>query len=355
MAEGIVGTPSPEEELLIAMRDGAYDVAAETMLADLARGEAPRMLAVVRPDILVGVANQLWSSVEGQPVAGTGYKADMFQAYLGAAAEGNPAAISMLPKLATSLGEVAMAIELTMDNLSAVTEWRSGRPCVQYIGSFNPMHIGHRATIARTLEAAGPNSSVLVQAVAAHPKKTDLPPYSDRFLPGERKLLHSAIVDPTRATFIDVPLSLGLAKVGTEQIRLIADVTGDDKMRWQLGSDKFITDVRTVQAGKQLDKAGARFRNVHLYVARRDTETAEEINDGIGYLQENFGTGVTILAEASDPLITEAAASKIRAMRAEGRHWEADEMEYRDIEIAKISDEFRRSGSNYENRPHQQR
>ncbi len=341
--EATIGAPSNEEQLLIAMRDGAYEAASATMIAQLAQGESPRMLSVARPEILYGMADILLPATLGQPVQGYGYKADLFTSYVMAAEAGDPAAITALPKFATSLGELSIALQLAMDYRDVVTSFRDGRLHVQHIGSFNPMHVGHRTTIDRTLTAAGPNSEVMAQAVADHPKKSDLPPYRQRLHAGEQKIYSSTMLDPTRVSFIDVPLSLGLAKVGTAQIRLIADVTGDEKMRWQLGSDKFMTDVHAVQKGKELDKAGARFGNVHLYVARRDTESLEDIEKGIDYLRDTFGTEVTLLPETEDELVLSAAASKIRAMRASGNRSEADVMEFRDIHpaaVARLSQEL---------------
>jgi phosphopantetheine adenylyltransferase len=328
------GTPSTEENTLIALRSGMYGLAAEDMMDGLRFSRSPGVLAVANTAALYGVSEALWSSTELPPDAQpTGYKSQIFDTYLIAAAEGDPTAISLLPKVATTAGQLVTALELILDNRSTLTEWRQGRSYVQFIGSFNPMHVGHRTSIATTLDVAGERSSAIVQAVADHPiKKDSLPPYRERFVPAEEKLYSSSLIDLARATMLDVPLSLGLAKVGTAQIRLIADVAGDT-MRWQVGSDKFMADVRNVRQGKALDKAGARFSDVHLYVARRETEDTEELQAGIDYVRDRFGATVTLLPEATDPLVLSAAASKIRALRAEGNHLLADAMEFPDITV----------------------
>ena len=59
------------------------------------------------------------------------------------AIQGDPEAISTLPKFVTSLGELAIVSELTLDNLAAVQEWHARGLYLQNIGSFNPQHVGH--------------------------------------------------------------------------------------------------------------------------------------------------------------------------------------------------------------------
>jgi hypothetical protein len=54
----------------------------------------------------------------------------------------------------------------------------------------------------------------------------------------------------------------------------------------------------------------------------------------IEYLREHFDASITVVPESEDPFILTAAASKIRALRAEGRHDEADRMEFLDIPTA---------------------
>jgi hypothetical protein len=328
-------TPSPEEQHLIAIRDGAYVAAGAAVLEDVARGESPRIMSVVAPQHFWGLAGEMWLAAAAAPKPTKpvdGYKATLFNELLQDAEAGDPAAISALPKFASCLGQVATAIGLAYDNRTAFDAWRTDRPYVQFIGSFNPQHVGHRAAIARTLDVAGPRASSIVQVVADHPiKKDSLPPYKERFAAGEEKLYASMAIDPTRVTQLDVPLSLGLAKVGAEQIKLLAAVTGDPQPRWMVGSDKFMTDAKNVRAGKQLDKAGIRFSDVHLYVLRRASEQQGEIDEAADYVREAYGAQVTVVPEVDDPFLIGASATKVRALRAEGNHTAADAMEYGDL------------------------
>ncbi|MET1033114.1 MAG: hypothetical protein ABWX94_01300, partial [Candidatus Saccharimonadales bacterium] len=65
--------------------------------------------------------------------------------------------------------------------------------------------------------------------------------------------------------------------------------------------------------------------------ARRDTQSQGELDAAIDYLDNRYGTTVTIVPESSEPMVLGAAASKIRALRAEGQHSAADDMEYSDL------------------------
>jgi phosphopantetheine adenylyltransferase len=326
------GTPSPEEQMLIALRDGQYKAASKKLLEDLSIGEPPRILSVVRPDILFPLADILLCCLpHTKNIQQSEYTAERFAVHIDEAISGNPAAISALPKFATTPDELTTALKLALEAKETLVNWREGRSYVQFTGSFSPMHIGHRAAISHTLEAVGGRSSALVQAVTDHPFKKDLPPYRERFDPGEQKLYRSRLIDPMRVTMIDVPQGSGLAANGCEQMRLLATVCGDSEMRWQVGSDKFLRDVSDVRAGKKLSEAGERFRYVHQYVVRRATEDPGEIEKAIEYVQERFGATVTQVPVPDDELTLNAAATHIRLARAAGDHGTADRIELSDL------------------------
>ena len=326
---------SSEEANLIALCNEQYDAVAGSLIDGVYEGKSPALLSVVRPELLKGLAESAWKSASSRasiPHEDAGYKARLFSHYLSCAEHGNVEATSTLPKFATTLGELAISSEMILDSLDAVSEWRLARKHVQFIGSFNPQHIGHRFTVKRMLETAGGNANCIMQVVQDHPiKKDSLPPYKDRFKQGEARLYASNLIDPATVTLLDVPLSMGLAKKGDAQIALLAHVTGDKKGRWLVGSDKFMTDVRNVQNEKALDKAGVRFSNIELFVARRATEDAMEVEEGANYVRERFGAEVRLIPEIEDRHILMASASSIRAYRAEGQHAKADLLEFGDL------------------------
>lgn len=325
---------SPEEAALLALCNEEYDSVAGTLIDDMERGKSPALLSVVRPELLKGLAEGVFRAAKRADFhhQGPDHKLSHFERYTALAEHGDPGAISALPKFATSIGELVTSAEMLLDTLDTASEWRSDRKYVQFIGSFNPQHIGHRYTMRRTLEAAGDSSSGIVQVVQNHPiKKDSLPPYETRFKQGEERLYASSLLDPTTVTLLDVPLSMGLAKKGDAQIALLAHVTGDQKGRWLVGSDKFMTDVRNVRDGKALDKAGVRFSNVQLFVARRATEDIAEVREGADYVREEFGAEIILLPEIEDHQVMMASASAIRAYRAAGKHTDADRIEFGDM------------------------
>lgn len=326
---------SIEERPLIALDAGAYDPITDSILLGLSENRSPGIMSVIRPDLLRGLSAHIAATVtrrdDGTQDSET-YKTQLFQAYWAHAEQGDVAAMSVLPQFVSSIGSLASTVELTLDNFAAISEWRNNRSYVQFIGSFNPQHVGHRDTIRATLEVAGNSASGIVQVVENHPiKKDSLPPYRGRFIQSEERLYTSTLLDATTVTALDLPLGLGLAKQGIAQIALLARLTGDNTLRWLVGSDKFITDVENVRNGKALDKAGARFSNVQLYVARRDTESKEAVEAGMAYVRNRFDAAVTLVPETDNPLVLAAAASKIRQLRSEGRQAEADIMEYADL------------------------
>ncbi|HSW74687.1 MAG TPA: hypothetical protein VLG16_02335 [Candidatus Saccharimonadales bacterium] len=327
--------PSSEESRLLALDAGDFAAASEGLVSDLYNGMSPSVLGIVRPNLIEGISQQLLHDAGTLPSFGpvlSSYKSNLFAQYLPVAERGDAAAISALPKLVSDLGSLTATLEITLENLDAVSEWRAGRKYLQYIGSFNPQHIGHRENIAAGLAVAGEDASAVVQVVANHPiKKDSLPPYEGRFRDGEQKLYSSTILDLTEVTLLDLPLSLGMAKQGTAQIDLLARIAGDTKGRWLLGGDKFLKDATDVRKGHALDKAGERFSKVHLYVRRRETEDPEAFTDAVDYVQDAFGAEVTVIPEPSDTIVLAAAASKIRALRAEGKDAEANAMEFPDL------------------------
>jgi hypothetical protein len=326
---------SPQEAVLLALEQEFFDPAVSSVLSGLQDGASPSFMSIIRPDLLFGLSEELLPAMAdvSQEDPAESYKTELFRRAAIAAAEGDPAAISALPKFATSLGELLLATELTLDNREAIAAWRTGRPQVQYIGSFNPQHIGHRATMRSALLAAGEQASGIVQVVQNHPIKKDaLPPYEGRYAAGEERLYSSRLIDPTRVTQVDVPLGVGLAKVGAAQIELLADVAGDEEMRWLVGSDKFMTDYENVRDGKALDKAGARFEHprTRLYVARRAIHDPAELEQGINYIVDRYRTKITMVEESPEDVVLGASASLIRSLRASGNNAEADRLEFPD-------------------------
>ncbi len=330
----------PKEALLAGFMNGAVEPVVDDAISDLHRGRSPGFLSVVRSDLLIDFAESLQTrETDGSKAANSSgeddFRAPFFSSLMRRAQEGDPAAISALPKFVADLGQLSAAMELVLEGQEEVTGWREGRPYIQLIGSFNPQHIGHRTTMGAALRAAGERSSLMAQVVANHPvKKDSLPPYEDRYQAGEEHLYTSSLIDPERVTLIDVPVGPGLSKVGAAQIELLADLSGDDRMRWLVGSDKFISDVQTARGGHSEKRAVIRFKEprMHLYVARRAAHDISEIEDGINFIQEKYGTGITLVDEPPNEMVLASSASRIRQLRAEGKDEEADRLQFTDLQ-----------------------
>lgn len=328
-------TPSPQEKTLLALQDGAYGTVIEDVKTGLTKGRSPSFLSVARPDLALGFA-RAWQAqpakVTDIPAIGATYKRPLFEEQLARAHEGEPGAVAALAKFATTPNELSVVTGVMLDNPDALGEWSEDRKYMQLLGSFNPQHIGHRTTIRLALDTVGDSASAIAHVVDVHPIKGDsLPPYEGRFVAGEQKLYESTLIDNTRATQLDVPAGVGLAPVGVAQIELIAETTGDEGLRWLVGSDKFMTDVASARKGRE--KVIDRFSEprIHLYVARRADHDPQELQAGVEYVVERFDTKVTLVKEPEGDDVLTASASKIRGLRAEGRHEEADNIEFADL------------------------
>lgn len=324
------GRPTPQEEVLISLQSGDFDRAVSHVRSGFEIGRTPSFLSVIRPDLLLGFA-EAWQAGDTStlPIAPEKTKREMFSDLLPAAESGDPAAISTLPKLITSPMQMRTALELTLDYAKTVTEWRTERPYLQYLGTFDPQHIGHRIAIASSLEVAGPRSSSIVHVMGQHPLKPELETsYVSRFRQSERRLLTSPLLDNARVTQVDVPGGLGLGTIGAEQLRLLADASGDAQLRWLIGSDVLLREFKNVRLGRTVAKSLIRLAEprLHAYVIHRKEDDPTELDDGIDYLSSKFGTEVTVVEELPYDCAP-ASSTRIRELRTQGRGEEADHME----------------------------
>ncbi|HEX7963782.1 MAG TPA: hypothetical protein VF466_04300 [Candidatus Saccharimonadales bacterium] len=321
---------TPQEELIIALNGGLYDSVLPVAAQNLRGGQSPSYLSVARPDALFGFA-EAWQQADpvGKDADPQDYKTNLFDEQLPPALRGDPAAISELPKLATSVGRLSLALQLVLDNRGAVQEWRTGRQYLQYAGSFDPQHVGHRLAVASGLDAAGAQSSALVQTMGGHPVKADFSrPYDERYAQSEARFYMSPFIDNARVTQVDVPAGTGLARTGLEQMRLLAEFCGDDRLRWLIGSDKFLADTAGIRQGKPQPKAAARFADprLHAYVLHRQSDPLSALENAIDYIAGKFGTAVTLVRERPYDCAP-ASSTSIKLLRAQGRQAEADHME----------------------------
>lgn len=330
--------PTPQEELLLKLGEGAFDAAVWHIAADVSEGKSPSVLSIVRPDIAAGFADAFkHSGVKTTDCAVESYKISHFDSYANRAAEGDLSAIEALPKFATSLAQVAFYAELVLASKEALAEQRTHRPFLQYLGTFDPQHIGHRVAVQSGLLTAGEESSALLHVMGQHPRKKNFQSsYAQRFDESEKRFYESSLLDNDRITQIDVPGGVGLATQYPLQMELLADITGDDERRWLTGSDKLILDATAVRGREDSStsrKAMTRFSDpkMHAYIVHRQSDDKTTLENDVDYVVDRFGTKMTIVDEQPYDCAP-ASSSKIKQLRAEGRNAEADHMELYELQ-----------------------
>ncbi len=326
------GIATPQEQQLLAVQACAYDVAITDIVVGMSQGRSPSFLSIARPDLLMGFA-QAFTSADMVDDPGyesqVTYKTMLFDAYKHRADEGDPASIQALSKFSTSLGQLSAAMELVLEHREEITAWQEDRAYLQYLGTFDPQHIGHRIGIQSGLETAGDQSSTLVHTMGQHPRKSNFrEPYEKRYIDAEERFYKTPLLDNTRVTQVDVPGGVGLATQGLEQMKLLADVCGDTELRWLIGSDKLILDATAIRENRSPDKAVTRFSEprMHAYVIHRQSDERACLENDIDYINDRFGTPVTLVDELPYDCAP-ASSSRIKELRTEGKHDEADHME----------------------------
>ncbi len=325
---------SPQEQLLLALNAGFYEPAIDDVVDKLRSGLTPGFLSTLRTDLLVGFA-QSWRTTDlAGNVSGSdsSYKSILFDTHHAQAVTGDPAMIEALAKFATTESQLTTAMELLLDYRQEVSRWHSDRHYVQFLGTFDPQHIGHRIALSSTLAVMGDEASALVHVMEQHPLKPSFShSYAERCAASEKRLYRSSLLDTARVTQVDVPGGIGLANCGVEQMRLLADISGDRSLRWLIGSDKLEHDTAAIRLGVAAVKAVRRFSEprLHAYVIRRQFDEVATLQNDVDYVTSRFGVPVTVIEELPYDCAP-ASSSRIKELRAEGRNTEADHMELYD-------------------------
>lgn len=332
--------PSKQEANLLALLEGQHDVVQDQVFADLSVGLSPSFLAIARPDLAVEFAKateplladiSLPDTTEHQT---SSYKRPFFDILAARAAEGDVRALTALPKFAMSVGQLATVCSLTISFEQSLTAQAGDRRFLQYLGTFDPQHIGHRIAVASALATDGPQSHGLVHVMADHPfKRTISRSYDDRYRESEERLYRSSLLDVMRVTQVDVPGALGFGTHGQTQMELLADVTGDERLRWLIGSDKLLLDAAKIRAGESPQKAIARLSNprTHIYVVHRQSDSLHELTNAVDFMADQFGTDVTLVPELPYDCAP-ASSTRIKELRAAGEHAAADHMELYELQ-----------------------
>lgn len=327
--------PTVQERLLIQLGQHAYEGAVLYVASQLEDGRSPSVLSIARPDIFTRFA-EAWHAADlpSESVSEETYKTRYFDALVESADAGDPSAIEALPKFATSLGQMALVAALILDNKEAIETWHAGRAYIQYLGTFDPQHIGHRIAVQSALTTEGDGASAILHVMGQHPRKKNFSAsYDDRFKQSEERFYESRLLDNRRITQVDVPGGVGLAEAYPAQMRLLASLSGDTEYRWLTGSDKLLLDADAVRQGRSAAKAIARFSDpkMHAYVVHRQSDDKRALENDIDFITDRFGTKITLVEELPYDCAP-ASSSRVKELRMEGRNDEANHMELYELE-----------------------
>lgn len=327
--------PTAQERLHIQLGQHAYEGAILHIRADLDRGYSPSALSIARPDVLTGFA-EAWHTADlpKESAKEETYKARHFDTLAEVAAAGDPSAIEALPKFVTSLGQMALVAALILDNKEAIKTWHSDRAYIQYLGTFDPQHIGHRIAVQSALMTEGDRASAILHVMGQHPRKKSFSAsYEDRFKQSEERFYESKLLDNRRITQVDVPGGVGLSEVYPAQMELLASLSGDAEYRWLTGSDKLLLDANAIKQNRSAAKAIARFSDpkMHAYVVHRQSDDKQALENNIDFITDRFGTKITLVDELPYDCAP-ASSSRVRELRMEGRDDEANHMELYELD-----------------------
>jgi hypothetical protein len=322
--------PTIQEKLLIQLGQNAYEAAMLHIASGLDNGHSPSALSIARPDVLIGFA-EAWHAADlpKEGVEEGTYKTRHFDTLAELAAAGDPSAIEALPKFTTSLGQMALVAAFILDNKEAIETWHSARAYIQYLGTFDPQHIGHRIAVQSALATEGDKASATLHVMGQHPRKKNFSvSYEDRFKQSEERFYESELLDNRLITQVDVPGGMGLAAAYPGQMELLASLSGDTEYRWLTGSDKLLLDADTIKQGRPAEKAIARFSDpkMHAYVVHRQSDDKQALENNMDFITDRFGTKITLVNELPYDCAP-ASSSRVKELRQEGRKDEADHME----------------------------
>lgn len=327
--------PTAQERLHIQLGQHAYEGAISHIVADLDRGYSPSALSIARPDVLTGFA-ETWHTADlpKESAKEETYKVRHFDTLAEVAAAGDPSAIEALPKFVTSLGQMALVAALILDNKEAIKTWHSDRAYIQYLGTFDPQHIGHRIAVQSALMTEGDRASAILHVMGQHPRKKSFSAsYEDRFKQSEERFYESKLLDNRRITQVDVPGGVGLSEAYPAQMELLASLSGDAEYRWLTGSDKLLLDAKAIKQDRSAAKAIARFSDpkMHAYVVHRQSDDKQALENNIDFITDRFGTKITLVDELPYDCAP-ASSSRVKELRTEGRDDEANRMELYELE-----------------------
>lgn len=322
---------SPQEQLLISLQNNQLEETIEACASTDQFKTLTGFLAIARPELLINFAHTFSQHlpVASEPIFIENYKSKLFEEYLPLAEQGNLSIVRSLPKFAMDIGQLAVAMELVLSHKNRLVDDQENNAHLQYLATFDPQHIGHRIAIQSALTTMKLGSQAVVHIMANHPFKPQLTPYQSRYDTSEERLYKSPLLNNATITQVNLPGNVGLgSSIGVPQMEMLADVSGDSKLRWLIGSDKFLLDTYKIRNNRLASKAIARFLHPRLeaYVVQRKSEDLSQLQNSIDYIHDIYGTEIYTFEELPYDCAP-ASSSRIKALRAAGDHVAADHME----------------------------
>ncbi len=129
--------------------------------------------------------------------------------------------------------------------LDAQAIYRDSAPLYQLLGSYNPFHVGHRVMISAVMQACEPaRISVSTHGVRAT-KGLSTESYGRRHWDVARAIALTPSMRATSASAVDLPTGVGYCVDEMQQPRLLASLAEDSFVRVVIGSDTFLSEMRT--------------------------------------------------------------------------------------------------------------
>jgi hypothetical protein len=155
---------------------------------------------------------------------------------------------------------------------------------LQYLGAFDPMHDGHIIAMKTALENSFcSNPYVAASLMMLHERKPYLSKtYQLRLRFAVKYIFSSNLINPDRISLLDFPGGIGLSSNPRIQQQIIAKLSGNSKIRWVIGGDKFRHDYRMAINDKETgihSKHIDRFNdpNMEIYIVQRAGENNDDL------------------------------------------------------------------------------
>lgn len=164
----------------------------------------------------------------------------------------------------------------------------------QFLGSYDPYHLGHRMMVQQTLQTLNNECNhACVSLMKSNNNKPSIKSnYEYRYTEAYYKFHSSILIDSFFATLINLPSGHGMSTNTLFHAHLIAYVAGSNKVNIVIGSDKFMSDFnKSEKLRKNGSAAGLQkfcFAYFVFYIIIRKEDFAVDIEKNVQMANENY-------------------------------------------------------------------